>query len=103
MSIEGDGEGNHSGTGNPWIRECVLFIGTRFSNLYTAMDTPTEAEGGETENTITHPQPCLESKARQGRRGGIFFLSARTNKRHHHHQGPGGKRARSVKRSYGGL
>jgi membrane protein required for beta-lactamase induction len=28
-----------------WItfRECVLFIGTQFSNLYTAVDTPTEA------------------------------------------------------------
>jgi hypothetical protein len=25
------------------IRECVLFIGTRFSNLYTAVDTPAEA------------------------------------------------------------
>jgi hypothetical protein len=24
-------------------RECVLFIGTRFSNLYTAVDTPAEA------------------------------------------------------------
>jgi hypothetical protein len=25
-------------------RECVLFIGTQFSNLYTAVDTPAEAE-----------------------------------------------------------
>jgi hypothetical protein len=25
------------------LRECVLFIGTRFSNLYTAVDTPAEA------------------------------------------------------------
>jgi len=25
------------------IRESVLFIGTRFSNLYTAVDTPAEA------------------------------------------------------------
>ncbi len=25
------------------VRECVLFIGTRFSNLYTAVDTPAEA------------------------------------------------------------
>ncbi len=25
------------------IRECVLFIGTRFSNLYTTVDTPAEA------------------------------------------------------------
>jgi hypothetical protein len=24
-------------------RECVLFIGTQYSNLYTAMDTPAEA------------------------------------------------------------
>jgi len=24
-------------------RECVLFIGTRFSNLYIAVDTPAEA------------------------------------------------------------
>ena len=24
-------------------RECVMFIGTRFSNLYTAVDTPAEA------------------------------------------------------------
>jgi hypothetical protein len=25
------------------LRESVLFIGTRFSNLYTAVDTPAEA------------------------------------------------------------
>ena len=24
------------------VRECVLFIGTRFSNLYTAVDTPSD-------------------------------------------------------------
>jgi hypothetical protein len=25
------------------LRECALFIGTQFSNLYTAVDTPAEA------------------------------------------------------------
>jgi len=36
-----------SGTGFALVqqlqRECVLFIGTQFSNLYTAVDTPAEA------------------------------------------------------------
>jgi hypothetical protein len=31
------------GSANGPERECVLFIGTRFSNLYTAVDTPAEA------------------------------------------------------------
>jgi hypothetical protein len=29
-----------------FLRECVLFIGTRYSNLYTAVDTPAEAQRG---------------------------------------------------------
>jgi hypothetical protein len=34
---------SHGGGGGQWRRERVLFIGSQYSNLYTAVDTPAEA------------------------------------------------------------
>jgi hypothetical protein len=38
-------------------RECVLFIGTQFSNLYTAVDTP--AKDNNRPRRVATPYVCL--------------------------------------------
>jgi hypothetical protein len=42
-------KGGGGGGGRRMERECVLFIGTQFSNLYTAVDTPGGERKGKTQ------------------------------------------------------
>jgi hypothetical protein len=50
-------------------RECVLFIGTRFSNLYTAVDTPAEAACFQQRTATKSTSSAHVSSRRRGRAG----------------------------------
>jgi hypothetical protein len=59
--------------------ERVLFIGTQFSNLYTAVDIVEASSHVPLYSLVESTQRVYGVR--------LFFVSARTNKRHHHHPG----------------